>query len=253
MAATAWQAQAGWYDERHGERGDDLHAQVVVPAVLRRLALRPGQRVLDCCCGTGVIARALALQGAAVVGVDAAEALLTAARQRAGEHERYLLGDAGDLRPVLAGERFDHACIVLALQDLDPIEPVLAGIAAHLPVGGRLVIVLVHPCFRPLRQSRWGWDEGDGIRYRRIDAYAQDYRVQVQTHPSQGRASPTSTAFHRPLSTYVNALGSAGFGLVALDEPLSPRRGSPGKRQAAEDRSQREIPVFAVLTAQRLG
>ena len=62
-AETAWDDQAAWYDARHGDDGDAIHSGIVVPAVLRLLDLRPGQRLLDCCCGQGVLSRAVVDQG----------------------------------------------------------------------------------------------------------------------------------------------------------------------------------------------
>ncbi|MDA3962858.1 MAG: methyltransferase domain-containing protein [Planctomycetota bacterium] len=251
-AATAWEGQAAWYDERHGAGGDRLHSEVVLPAVLRQLAAAPGDRILDCCCGQGVLARLLASQGNSVVGVDAAPALIASAKERAGPAEQYLLGDARDLAAVLDGSSFNHAAVVLALQDLDPIEPVLAGIAQHVAPGGRLVLVMTHPAFRIPKQARFGWDEQRSIQYRRIDGYLQPRSVPISTRPGQD-AELASTSFHRPLSHYLNALGAEGWGVVACEELCSPKRGSAGRKQEAEERAAREFPMFLVLTAQRLG
>jgi len=48
-----------------------------------RLALKPGQRVLDVACGTGNTAIPAARTGVEVIGVDIAPNLLEQARQRA--------------------------------------------------------------------------------------------------------------------------------------------------------------------------
>lgn len=252
-ADTAWREQADWYDRRHGEAGDDLHGQVVLPAVLRQLAAVPGQLVLDCCCGQGVLGRLLAAQGVRVLGVDASPGLIAAARQRAGPEEEYLEGDARQLAPLLAGRRCDHAAVVLALQDLDPIAPVLGGIASAVPVGGRLVIVLTHPCFRQVKRSSWGIDERAGVRYRRLDGYATPYAEKLRTHPGRDGDAASTISFHRPLEHYVNALGTAGFAVTGVEEMCSPRRGTAGTSAAAEERAAREFPVFLLLVAVRTG
>lgn len=255
-AETAWEAQARWYDRRHGAEGDDLYREVLLPTVLARLAAAEGQCVLDVACGPGVLGRALAARGVRVLGIDASPAQIAAACARAGALERYVVGDARRLPEALPSERVDHAAAVMALQDLDPMEPVLSGIAAMLPPGGRCVIALTHPCFRPPRRSSWGWDEAAGVQYRRIEAYLTPYQTRIRTHPGAAPGTPEAAqctvSVHRPLSAYIAALAQAGFAVVGGDELTNPRRGTRGPRYAAEDRAAREIPLFLVLTALRL-
>jgi hypothetical protein len=45
----------------------------------------------------------------------------------------------------------------------------VASAAWALQPGGRLVLLLTHPCFRIPRQSNWDWDQGSRLRYRRVD------------------------------------------------------------------------------------
>jgi ubiquinone/menaquinone biosynthesis C-methylase UbiE len=251
-AETAWEPQAGWYDQRQGERGDDFHSQLVLPAALRQMQARPGQRVLDVCCGQGVLGRALAEAGMEVVGVDASPSLVAAATARAGHRERYVVGDVRTLDAVLPGQRFDHAAVVLALQDLDPIEPVFAGIRALVKPGGRIVVVLTHPCFRIPKRTSWGWDEQFGVQYRRLEGYMTPLVLPIRTHPGQVNDTSSTSSFHRPLHHYLNALGAAGLAVVGCEELCSHRRGTQGARSGAEDRAAKEFPVFLVLTATRL-
>jgi SAM-dependent methyltransferase len=251
-AETAWEPQAGWYDQRQGERGDDFHSQLVLPAVLRQLQARPGQRVLDVCCGQGVLGRALAEAGMEVVGVDASPSLVAAAAARGGHRERYVVGDVRTLDAVLPGQRFDHAAVVLALQDLDPIEPVFAGIRALVKPGGRIVLVLTHPCFRIPKRTSWGWDEQFGVQYRRLEGYMTPLTLPIRTHPGQTNDTSSTSSFHRPIHHYLNALGGAGMAVIGCEELCSHRRGTQGSRSGAEDRAAKEFPVFLVLTATRL-
>lgn len=251
---TAWEAQAGWYDARQGSEGDDFHRDLVIPAVLRQLHALAGQTVLDCCCGNGVLGRHLAAVGVRTVGLDASPSLLDAACARAGELEQYVLGDAHRIIDdrLLDEASCDHAALVLAMQDLDPLDRVLKGCAHAVRPGGRLVIVLTHPCFRLPKFHHWGWDEEAGIMYRRLDGYALPRRLPIKTHPGQQASTASTYSYHRPLAMYLNALGACGWGVIGSEEICSHRRGSRGRKAMAEDTAHREFPVFMVLTAQRL-
>ncbi len=253
-AATAWEQPAQWYDNLVGAEGDDFYQKLILPTILKRLDPKPGQTVLDVACGQGVLGRVLAAKGVKTLGVDASPSLIESAQGRAGPLERHLVGDARRLgEAVPAGTQADHAALVMCLQDLDPIAPVLAGTAALVKPGGRVAMALSHPAFRIPRRSSWEWDEEQGMQYRRLDGYLSPLSVPIKIHPGKPEDPTRTTSFHRPLSTYLNALGAAGLGVIAADELCSHRRGTKGARSAAEDLSAREFPVFLVLTAVRLG
>jgi SAM-dependent methyltransferase len=163
-----------------------------------------------------------------------------------------VVGDARALETVLPGERFDHAALVLALQDLDPIEPVFAGIRQLVKPGGRIVMVVTHPCFRIPKRTSWGFDEDYGVQYRRLEGYMTPLSLPIRTHPGRVEDSSSTTTFHRPLHHYLNALGAGGLAVVGCEELCSHRRGTKGPRFGAEDRAAKEFPVFMVLTAVRL-
>lgn len=251
-AETAWERQAGWYDQHQGDRGDDFYTQLLLPAVLRQLGAKTGQCVLDVCSGQGVLGRVLADQGVGCLGIDASPALVAAASARARPTESYRVGDARDLGAVLDDARFDHAALVMALQDLDPIQPVLSGVAAAVKPGGRVVIALTHPVLRIPRRTTWGFDAETGVQYRRLDGYLSPMKLPIRTHPGKAHDTSSTASFHRPLSAYLNACGQAGLGIVACEELCSHRRGTKGPRFGAEDRAAKEFPVFLVLAAVRL-
>ena len=249
-AETAWERPAAWYDQLIGQGGDDFYRDLILPAVRKRLAAKPGQRVLDVGCGQGVLGRVLELEGLRSLGVDASPSLIEAAQARRGRLASYRVGDARDLDAALGDERCDHAALVMCLQDLDPIGPVLAGTARHVAPGGRIVAIMTHPCFRIPRRSSWGWDDANGVQYRRLDGYVSPMTVPIKTHPGMPADSSRTLSFHRPLSTYLNAFAEAGLAVVGCDELCSHRRGTKGPRYGAEDRAAKEFPVFLVLTAE---
>lgn len=101
--------------------------------VVALLAPRAGERILDVGCGDGVLTNALVDAGAEVVGVDASETMVAAARAR-GLDAR--LVDAHDL-PFTAD--FDAAFSNAALHWMLRPADVAAGVFRALRAGGRFV------------------------------------------------------------------------------------------------------------------
>jgi ubiquinone/menaquinone biosynthesis C-methylase UbiE len=249
--APGWHGIAVWYDELVGERGSEYQQKVVIPRTLRLLDAKPGERVLDVACGQGVLCRALAAAGVSAIGVDVAPALIEAAKRR-DQSDRlaidYRIGDARRLGDVVASDTFDAALCVLAIQNIAPLSPLWEGCRRALKPGGKLVVVMMHPCFRIPRASHWGWDDGAGIQYRRIEQYLSSSQAQIQIHPGAD-PSQTTPSYHRPLQAYVNTLGSAGLAIDRLEEWHSHKTSPEGPRKRALDKSRKEIPMFLALRA----
>jgi ubiquinone/menaquinone biosynthesis C-methylase UbiE len=94
-----------WYEESFGEdylvvyrHRSKISAQNEVRAITRWLDMKPGQHVLDLCCGTGRHSIALADEGMHVTGIDLSETLLKRAKEdSAGRDIRYVHGDMREL------------------------------------------------------------------------------------------------------------------------------------------------------------
>jgi SAM-dependent methyltransferase len=101
MTTMHLSAHARHWGELWGSRPADWAATEeqqtpVYEAALRRAPVRPGDRVLDVGCGTGVFLRMCVDRGATVSGIDAAETLLEVARGRVPEAD-IRLGDMQSL------------------------------------------------------------------------------------------------------------------------------------------------------------
>jgi ubiquinone/menaquinone biosynthesis C-methylase UbiE len=245
---TDWGDVADWYDQLVGESGSEYHRQVVLPGVMRLLTLHPGEAAIDIACGQGVLCRILAERGVEVTGVDAARELIDAARQRGPAAIRYEIGDARELG-FLPPARFDAAACVLAIQNIHPLQGVFAGVARLLRPAGRFVIVMMHPCFRGLRESSWGWDQAKKVQYRRVDRYLLPRKSPIVTHPGSKAASTYTWTFHKPIEAYVKALRQAGLLIDAIEEWPSHKSSQPGPRAAAENTARKEIPMFMAIRA----
>jgi 23S rRNA-/tRNA-specific pseudouridylate synthase/SAM-dependent methyltransferase len=258
---TSWNSVAGWYDDLLEDRGNDHYEQIVMPGALRLLDAKPGSRILDVACGQGILSRRLASLGVEVVGGEGSPQLVETARRRSAEPPRgaapirYEVGDAREPDKLrLSG--FDAAACIMALSNIDPLAPVMRGVATALKPGGAFVWIITHPAFRAIDQSSWGWDTGQERQYRRIDGYLSPGRKQVQMNPgkaARGSAPTTTWTFHRPLQAYIQAMAAAGLLIERLEEWPSLRASSSGPRAAEENRARREIPLFIGVRGVKAG
>ncbi|MCC6969098.1 MAG: methyltransferase domain-containing protein, partial [Phycisphaerales bacterium] len=168
--STSWDHVARWYEELLDRGRSDHQRDVIVPGTLRLLQPRAGARILDVACGEGMLCRKLASLGVEAVGVDASPRLIDAARAASAApptpgapRPRFEVGDARAIGALDLGT-FDAAACIMALMNIDPVEPTLRGIAASLKPGGSFVAVILHPAFRAPGQTSWGWDESDDRR-----------------------------------------------------------------------------------------
>jgi len=112
---TSWGGVAVWYDDYLGAE-DTYQTQVILPNVLRVLAAKKGEKILDVACGQGFFAREIAKSGATVVGADIAPELIKEA-QKYPSGVTYHVAPASHLSFAKDGE-FDAAVCVLALQNI---------------------------------------------------------------------------------------------------------------------------------------
>ena len=244
---TDWSGVAEWYDQLVGEEGSEFHREVIFPGTLRLLALQPGEAVLDVACGQGAFCRLLHQRGAKPTGVDAAASLINLARERSDNAIKYFVGDAKRL-DFFPAAHFAAASCILAIQNIDEVGPVFAGVARALAPGGRFVCVMMHPAFRGPKFTHWGWDEEKKVQYRRVDRYLLPRKEPIFTHPGKKTGEYTWT-FHRPLHSYVKALRAANLLVDAMDEWSSHKQSTSGPRAAAENTARKEIPMFLAIRA----
>ncbi|MBX3144157.1 MAG: class I SAM-dependent methyltransferase [Trueperaceae bacterium] len=244
---SSWEQVANWYDATVGIRGSPHHRKVAIPTVMRLADPRAGELLLDVGCGQGVLAHHVLKAGAGYLGVDASAAMIRHARKRR-EGVNFEVGDARDLTGTTSVEPGSCHVVVflLSVQDMDPLPQVMASAADALAPGGRLVLFMVHPAFRPPRASGWGFDQQRKLTYRRIERYLTPSAVPMKEYVEVGAGPRGATiSFHRPLQEYFAAITAAGLVVDALEE-------FPDPVGEEHEKGSGEIPLFLALRARRL-
>lgn len=253
---TSWGNVAGWYDKVVNDE-DSYQGKVILPNILRLMAPKKGQRLLDLACGQGFFSHALAAEGAHVTGVDIAPELIDIARTHASHNQEFYVSSADNLR-VFKDKTFDSAVCVLAIQNIEKMNLTFAEVSRVLKPGGRFIVVLNHPAFRIPGKSGWGFDErapGGGAQYRRIDEYMSESRAAIEMHPGHfagHKKADLTYSFHRPIQNYSKSLANAGLAIARIEEWMSHKQSEKGPRKAAEDRARKEIPLFMCLECVKL-
>ena len=213
MAASPYDEIAEWFDTWVGASSmpedDFFRADESLMGDVR------GLRICDLACGQGRAARLLADRGAHVVAVDVSERMLDIARRHEAAEPRgitYVQADVQRLDDSL-GEPFDGVVCHMALMDIPDLEATLHTVSQILKPDGWFVFAVLHPCYNLARSGEQMTSEG---WIRTVAGYfAEGYwRSDTRTGPP-GKVG----AYHRTLSTHVNALTAAGLIVERMLEP----------------------------------
>jgi SAM-dependent methyltransferase len=242
-----WDSSEPWYTSCVGEKGHYYHQAVVLPNALRLLGKYSS--LLDLGCGQGVLARHLP-EKVEYVGIDLSKELIASAKKMS-KQSQFFVGDASNKLPVEKRD-FERAVFILSLQNMEKGEEAIQNAGYHLKKGGKLLIVMNHPCYRIPRQSGWEIDEKMKLQFRRVNTYMSAQEIPIQTNPGRGGHSETTFSYHNPLSTYSNWLQRAKFVISAIEEWCSDKK-SEGAKAKMEDRARKEFPLFLAILATKEG
>lgn len=202
--AEGWKEHSGAWITAVRTRRIASRIGVTDAAVIAAVLDQHPARVLDLGCGEGWLARRLAALGIAVTGIDAAPELVAAAQAAGGD---FRVADYGALPSDLGC--FDLAVSNFALLGSESVERLLRALPEFLQPGGRLVVQTLHPL--TLAADR---------------PYQDDWQEDSWAAFSTGVQHPPPWYF-RTLGSWIELLGSCGFGLRELREPRADDAAKP--------------------------
>jgi ubiquinone/menaquinone biosynthesis C-methylase UbiE len=215
MITASYDAIAEWYDVWVGHDSILSGTDPFFPSVKPLMGSVGGLRICDVACGQGRAARYLAAQGAQVVGVDLSEKMLAIARRFEDVTPRgieYHQDDAHQLGS-LEDASFDGVLCFQALMDIPDLPATLRSVQRILRPGGWFIFSTLHPCYNPPPSSEIPFG---GTTSRVVSGYFDEGYWRSDARPGPpGKVG----AYHRTLSTYVNALADAGLTVERMNEP----------------------------------
>ena len=174
-----------------------------------------GKRVLDVGCGGGILAEALAREGAVLTAVDPSEKSLAAARAHAAQSGLsidYRAAAAENLASCGFAEAFDLVFAVDVLEHVDDLDRALAAIAAVLAPGGGLGFLTHNRTLAAFLQLVW---EEEYVQHTMPEGFHDFLRFITPDELSEGLAR------HGMVVQELKGVGRAADGSRSLTDDLT--------------------------------
>ncbi|GAA0614391.1 hypothetical protein GCM10009001_34590 [Virgibacillus siamensis] len=177
-----------------------------------------------------------------MTGVDISKKMLQRASEKTNNpNVSYIHAAIEDVQ--FKDESFDVVISSLAFHYIESFRPLAKNICHWLKPGGQFIFSVEHPIFTSRNEQDWYYDQEGNRLYWPVD----HYQSEGIRHTSF--LSEPVMKYHRTVSSYVNILISAGFGITAIKEP------TPTEEMLATDpnmKDENRRPMFMIVAANKL-
>lgn len=171
-----------------------------------------GKRVLDLGCGFGWHCQYALEHGArAVTGVDISKKMLDAAKEKTDSKINYIQMPIEDIS--FDKNSFDAVISSLAFHYIESFDKIAEKIFTYLVNEGDFVFSVEHPVFTSYGTQDWYYDKNGNILHFPVDNYFFEGRRDTVF------LGEKVVKYHKTITTYLNGLINAGFGLTGIVEP----------------------------------
>lgn len=213
---AAYDRNAAYWTEMIRAGRDRYRSELTNRSLLDVIRPDAGQTIVDAGCGEGWLSRACAEAGAEVVGVDNCAAFIDAARDAVNGLQsapRFELADMREL-PLAAGT-VDVVAASHTLNDVEDPAAALSEFARVLCPRGRVVALMLHPCFYGSSAERT-----TAALMPSPAEYWECPRVIARPFLIDGEPSPADAVVRLwPLEYWFSSLFGAGLTPVSVTEP----------------------------------
>ena len=219
--ALNWDNNSVCWSDSIQQGHDYINEQFGIPFFLSQLGNITGYEVLDAGCGEGRSSRHIAARSARVTGIDISSGMIAEATRKEIEHPlgiRYEVGSCTDLRQFPINS-FNLVTSYMALMDTANLAGALSEFSRVLKVGGKLTVMVRHPCFftsgfsvyQNSRNERAGLTVSN---YFNRNAYSERLKFSRQQ-----KDEFTIIRYPHTITDYIDAFLKSGFIITSLLEP----------------------------------
>ncbi|MBD3208068.1 MAG: methyltransferase domain-containing protein [Candidatus Nealsonbacteria bacterium] len=213
-----WEENASFWIKIIREQLDPFREIVTNKAVLSAINKDKNNKILDAGCGEGYFCRILAQEGhGEIFGVDSSSALIQAAKKLEQKQKLGINYDKQDFRSTdFPDSFFDIVVSYQTIHEIPDPQKALEEFSRILKVGGKLVLLFLHPCF-DISPAYIEKDLPCSVFYFNPVKVERDY------YYVGGEKSPHSCFYlHLPLSQWITLIKNQGFVLSQIREPRPP-------------------------------